>query len=123
MVNSKQKGKRGELLWAHWLKDHGCCSARRSQQFNGGEGLSDVLCEELSKFAHEVKFVENLNLQKAMDQSIRDAKGKFIPIVAHKRKCTEWLVTMRAEDWIKLARIFQRFEINVLATDIVDNKV
>jgi hypothetical protein len=40
-----------------------------------------------------------------MDQSIRDARKAMkdeVPIVAHKRSNCEWLVTMRACDFLKL---------------------
>lgn len=50
MINSKRKGKVGELEVVNLLKDKGL-SARRTQQFNGKtDGTSDVLCEEWYNF-------------------------------------------------------------------------
>lgn len=37
-----------------------------------------------------------------MTQAVRDSHGKEIPIVAHRKNHTEWLITMKAEDWFKL---------------------
>jgi len=36
-----------------------------------------------------------------MAQAVGDAGGKT-PVVAHKRNRGDWLVTMRADDWLKL---------------------
>lgn len=98
---SKNKGKRRELEFAHFLQERGCPSARRTQQFNG-KGESDVVCEELPFIHIEVKGEEKLNVHKAMDQAILEC-GSLIPIVAHKKSNKEWLVYMRGEDWVKMA--------------------
>lgn len=98
-MNSRDKGKRGELEWAHYLQGRGV-ETRRGQQFNGLEG-EDVVSALPVHF--EVKRVERLNVSEAMVQAARDAKDK-IPVVAHRKNREEWLVTMRAEDWLKLLR-------------------
>ena len=36
-----------------------------------------------------------------MKQSIEDGKEKT-PVVAHRKNNKEWLITMRAEDWIRM---------------------
>lgn len=102
-MNSCQKGKRGERAWRDELRAAGYLKARRGQQFSGGKESPDVVVEELPWLHNEVKCVERLNIQEAMDQSIRDATTKT-PIVAHKRNNCEWLVTMRAEDFFKFLR-------------------
>lgn len=74
MINSKRKGKVGELEVVNLLKEKGL-TARRTQQFSGkADGTSDVLCEELSNFHIEVKRDEHLNIEKALQQSIRDSE-------------------------------------------------
>lgn len=98
-INSKNKGKRGELEFAKLCKEHGY-DCRRSQQFAGMNGDADVV--GLNGIHIEVKRVENLNISKAMEQSIRDNKNNDIPIVAHRKNNEEWLITMKAEDWFKL---------------------
>ena len=39
-----------------------------------------------------------------MKQSIRDARPGEVPIVAHRKNRTDWLVTMTYDDWIALYR-------------------
>ena len=94
-VNSRAKGARGEREFSNWLKSHGHEEVRRGQQYAGIEG-EDVV--GLDGIHIEVKRVEALNIDKAMDQSIRDSQDK-IPIVAHRKNGREWLITMRVEDW------------------------
>ena len=101
-MNSREKGKRGERQWRDELRANGY-DARRGQQFSGSPDSPDVVCEELSWIHFEVKSVEKLNVQDAMDQARRDAIGK-VPIVAHKRNFREWLVTMTAEVFFRFLR-------------------
>ena len=100
MTNSRNKGKVGELEWVHFLKDHGI-NARRSQQFCGTSGDADVISD--LPFHWEVKRVEKLNIDNAMEQAIRDTQGN-IPVVAHRKNRKEWLCTLRAEDLLSLIR-------------------
>ena len=98
-MNSRQKGKRGELEAAHLLREYGF-EARRGQQFSGANGDPDVV--GLPGIHLEVKRVEKLNLEAAMQQSITDARINEIPIVMHRKNRGQWLVTMTFEDWMKL---------------------
>ena len=100
MINSKNKGRVGEREFAKFLRTHGFSEARRGQQYSGIEG-EDVI--GLPGYHVEVKRVERLNILDAMNQSIRDADNQ-IPIVAHRKNRTPWLVTMRAEDFLELVR-------------------
>ena len=100
-INSKDKGKRGELELAHKLQDYGY-DARRSQQYAGINNDADVV--GLPYIHCEVKRVEKLNLYDAMSQSIHDAKDNEKPAVFHRKNHCDWLVTMRLEDWIELYR-------------------
>ena len=97
-MNSRNKGKVGEREWAEWLRSHGF-EARRGVQYHGGPDSPDVVCRELQHH-FEVKRVEALNVTAAMEQAKGDAAPGRVPVVAHRRNRTEWLVTMRAEDWI-----------------------
>lgn len=103
-MNSRAKGQRGERLWRDQLRDAGFHKAQRGQQFQGSPDSPDVQCPELPAIHFEVKFVEALNIWNAMAQAERDAGVAKIPVVAHKRKRSGWLVTMRAEDWLNLIR-------------------
>lgn len=101
---SRDKGKRGERLWAAVCRDHGFIDARRAAQYSGMEGqAADVV--GLPGIHIEVKFVEHLNLRDAMDQSLRDAAvaGRDeVAIVAHKKNRCGWMVTMNADDFFRL---------------------
>ena len=103
-VNSKRKGKDGELELARKLREHGY-DVRRSVQYNGKEedGQADLL--GLPGIHVECKRTERLNLYDAVGQAQRDSKGKNqIPVVFHRKNCCPWLVTMYVWDWFKLYR-------------------
>jgi len=102
-INSRAKGARGERAWRDALRAAGY-DARRGQQFAGGTDSPDVICEELHKFHFEVKCVEALNLENAMNQARRDAGDQKRPIVAHKKNGKGWLVSMPAEVFFQLLR-------------------
>ena len=104
-MNSRQKGKRGELEWAAVCRKHGY-DCRRTAQYCGNTGdAADVV--GLKDVHQEVKRVERLNLSDAMSQASRDAKPLEIPIVAHRRNNEGWMVTMKAEHWFDLYRAWE----------------
>lgn len=101
-MNSKRKGKAGELDWARFCREHGY-DCRRTAQYCGNTGdASDVV--GLPGIHQEVKRVERLCIEDAMAQAMRDSRGTALPIVAHRKNNHEWLVTMRADDWFDLYR-------------------
>ncbi len=99
-INSRRKGKQGELEWAKFCRDEGY-EVRRGQQYSGIGGAD---CVGLPGIHQEVKRVETLNIEQALQQSTRDAKEREIPIVAHRKNGEKWKVTMWAEDWFRLYR-------------------
>lgn len=101
-INSRAKGAAGEREWASYCREQGF-DARRGQQFKGTADSPDVVSESMSMFHAEVKRVEKLQLQDAMDKAIAEA-GDKIPYVAHRRNRCNWLVTVRADDFFKLVR-------------------
>ncbi len=101
-MNSREKGKRGERQWRDELRANGYM-ARRGQQFSGSPDSPDVVCDELGWLHFEVKAVERLNIEDAMDQARRDAGAKT-PVVAHRRNFRRWLVTMGAETFFQFLR-------------------
>lgn len=121
-MNSREKGKRGERAWRDELRAAGF-TARRGQQFAGGVESPDVICAELDWIHFEVKCVERLNIEQAMEQARTEChlspalspKGgegdgqstKKVPVVAHKRSRRAWLVTMEAELFFQLVREFE----------------
>ncbi|MGE4274093.1 MAG: hypothetical protein AB7E31_14725 [Desulfitobacterium sp.] len=104
MVNSRDKGARGEREFAEICREHGYDESRRGQQFSGIEG-EDIV--GLPGIHVEVKRVEALNIEKAMAQSIRDAKEDQLPIVAHRKNRHEWLITMTAEKWFEIYKVWE----------------
>ena len=102
-MNVRQKGKRGERLWRDELNAFGFTgSFRGAQQYMGG-GVEnpDVVCPTLPDIHWEVKFTESLNVRKAMEQAINDSEGQKTPIVAWKKNNADWLVVMKADDFLK----------------------
>lgn len=101
-MNSKRKGKAGELEFSRLCREQGY-DCRRTAQYCGNTGdAADVT--GLPGIHVEVKRVERLNVSEAMGQAIRDARPGEIPVVAHRRDRHPWLVTMRLEDWFELYR-------------------
>ena len=100
-MNSRQKGKRGELELAHILKSYGY-EARRGQQYCGANGDADVI--GLPGIHIEVKRVERLDLYGAMEQAERDARENEIPTVFTRKNNKNWLVCMRFEDFMGMYR-------------------
>lgn len=125
-MNSKRKGKVGELEWAKLCRDHGY-EVRRTQQYAGGtEESAD--CVGLPYIHQEVKRVEKLNIDEAIEQARVDSfnwtegtRGDenlkdILPIVAHRRNGKRWKVTMYAEDWFKL---YKEWEANKAIEKII----
>ena len=98
VINSRQKGAKGERELANKLKEYGY-NCRRGQQFSGLEG-EDVV--GLDYIHIECKRVEKLNIDEALKQARRDAKDNQMPAVFHRKNGKKWKVTMDLEDWIKL---------------------
>jgi Holliday junction resolvase len=101
-MNSREKGKRGERQWRDELRAQGF-QARRGQQFSGSPESPDVVSDDLPWIHFEVKAVERLNIEDAMEQARRDCGGK-VPVVAHRRNFRAWLVTMTADVFFKFLR-------------------
>ena len=98
-MNSRQKGKTGELELSHKLQEYGY-ETRRSVQYNGKDGQADVV--GLPNIHIECKRVEKLNLYDAIEQAKRDAKDGNLPAVFHRKNRHNWLVTMELEDFMEI---------------------
>lgn len=102
-MNSRSKGKRGELEFAHYLTAYGF-PARRGQQFSGGKDSPDVVCEALPGIHWEVKRTEAGNPYNWLEQAIEDAGANKIPAVAHRRSGRAWMAIVPMEDFLNLVR-------------------
>ena len=98
-MNSRRKGKNGELEIAKILRSYGY-DTRRGQQYSGANGDADVV--GVPGMHLEIKRVEKLNIDAAMEQSIRDALKDETPVVMHRKNGKKWLVTMRLDDWMMM---------------------
>jgi hypothetical protein len=110
-VNSNLKGKRGERelaakcrkLWPSLAEE-----LKRGCQNKGGSDSPDVI--GLPGFHIEVKRVQALNLDAAMEQAATDSEGKKIPMVAHRRNRKRWKVTLYLDDVPEAVRAFTQIE-------------
>ena len=97
-INSRAKGAKGERELANLISDRGY-KCIRGQQRSGLE-QADVI--GLDYIHIECKRVENLNLDKAMEQSIRDRKAGEMATVFHRKNNQKWKVTIGFEDFMTL---------------------
>lgn len=105
---SRNRGKRGERLWCSFCREQGY-DVHRTAQYRGNTGAAGDV-EGLSYIHCEVKYVQALNIAKAMEQSESDADAAGndeFPIVASKRTKEPWLLTMRALDWISMIGLYE----------------
>lgn len=105
-MNSRRKGKTGELALVRKLKEYGY-DVRRSQQYAGINSDADVV--GIDHLHIEAKYRQNGHGQtyEWLDQAKREARPDEIPVVMHKKvskeyRGNEWLVTMTLEDFITI---------------------
>lgn len=101
--SSKARGKRGELSLVHALRDAGFTEARRTAQYCGKAGTSEVV--GIEGLHVEVKNQERLNIWSALAQSQRDTEADGngdIPAIFFKRNRSGWYVALPLPNFIKL---------------------
>lgn len=105
-MNSRNKGKRGELALVKKLKEYGY-DVRRSQQYAGINNDADVV--GIDHLHIECKYTANGHgsLYDWLAQSSRDSKADEVPIVMHKKvsasdRNNDWLVTLSLDDFMNL---------------------
>jgi hypothetical protein len=103
-VNSRSKGKRGELEAAKALTRVLGCTARRGQQFSGGGDSPDVV-HSIDGMHVEVKRTERFNLYDALDQAKQDAADESVPVVMHRRNRCPWVVVVELDRLPELVAI------------------
>ena len=104
--SQRDKGARTERRFRDLLREMGLDpeTTYRACQYSGKapKGSSaDIYCEELDDFYIEVKGVERLNIWGAYTTAKQDSGGK-IPFVAHTKNQFPFLVTLSAEDFIRI---------------------
>lgn len=112
-INSRAKGCVGERELSHeikrvmgWMGIQ--TEANRTAQHCGDSGDSDVLIHQLPQVFAEVKRVERLNVQEAMDKAAKQAEvaGK-IPVLFHRRNRHPWLVTLKLDQLPAFAEMLE----------------
>lgn len=131
MINSKQKGKRGEREFAAFCREQGY-DCRRTQQYCGNTGdASDVV--GLPGIHIEVKRPKQITygyIVDALQQAERDSKEGELPIVAYKEDYGKWHIAMYTHRFYQLYRsvndalwskgimpIYGQTPVNMLAED------
>lgn len=99
-MNSRRKGKQGELELAKFLREHGYTDAHRGQQFKGGGDSPDVV--GIPGVHLECKRVEKGSLYDWLAQAQQDAAAGAMPVVAHRRSRKEWVAILSLTDFLKL---------------------
>ena len=112
-MNSKSKGKRGELELVEALRTAGYDNARRSAQYCGNTGEApDVVGMEGLHI--ECKRREQIQDEAFLQQAEKEAKKGLIPIVMYRRSREQWKVCLRLNVfmaiWSELTEL-QRYKI------------
>lgn len=98
-MNSKRKGKEGELALAQFLRSQGF-AARRGQQFSGTPDSPDIVSDFPAHI--ECKVTECLQLRKAVAQAQNDSGGKPW-VIFHKWNRGDWIAIMPGKRACELA--------------------
>lgn len=101
MINSRDKGKRGELEVAEILRDNGFPNARRGQQYKGGVESPDVV--GMDGIHLEVKRREATEVWGWLEQAEADA-GDEIPVVVHRKNGKKWIAILPFTWFIEIVK-------------------
>lgn len=100
-MNSRAKGKVGELELAAFLRENGFEDAKRGVQYRGGGDSPDVV--GIAGFHVECKRVEAGNLYSWLDQASADSAGTGrVPLVAHRRNRRQWVAILPLDEFLKI---------------------
>lgn len=97
MVNSRSKGKRGELMASKELVRLFGCEARRAQQYCGEAGDADIITS-MEGLHFEVKNVERFSLHSALEQAESDKRYSEMPVVLFKKNRKKWVAVCYLDD-------------------------
>ena len=101
-LDSRNKGKNGELELAAFLRDHGV-TARRGRQYSGGTDSPDIV-HSLPGIHLECKRCEKGNVYNWLYQATDDCIDGLVPIVAHRRNRKHWIAILDLDDLLELIK-------------------
>lgn len=108
-INSRKKGKTGELEACQVLRDLFGWVARRTQQYSGwhpNNDSPDIVCDQTPSVFWEIKRAERLCVPKAMQVAVKQA-GRKLPALLHRQSRSEWLLTIRLSDLPRLCHAYE----------------
>ena len=95
-MNSRQKGKRGELELAQALRTAGYANARRSAQYCGNTGEAPDITG-VEGLHIECKRREQIQDEAFIQQAEKEAKKGTVPVVMYRRSREKWKVCLRLD--------------------------
>lgn len=101
-MNSRRKGKDGELELAALLRDYGF-DARRGRQYQGGDDSPDIV-HSIPGIHLECKRCERGNPYDWLAQADAECPIEAIPVVAHRRSRQQWIAMLDLGDFLSLIR-------------------
>ncbi len=109
-LNSRRKGKVGELSAVADLKQLFGWTGRRTQQRTGwSDGNSpDIEIDQTPTIFWEIKRVEALNVPRALALAVRQC-GRRCPVLMHRpnRSINGWMLTIRLTDLPRLVHAYE----------------
>jgi len=112
-LNSRMKGKVGELEAAMALRQLFNFTTRRSQQHSGCADSADLQVDQTPTLWWEIKRVERLNIANTMTKAVEQS-GDRTPVVMHRpnRFKDGWMITIKLSDLPALMQAFQDSQTN-----------
>ncbi len=102
MVNSRAKGKRGELEFINQhLRPYWPDACRNIDQF--GSDKRD--CLNVAGVHWQIKRTERLDMWGALAQAHDEAASTDLPVVAFRRNRSNWFCTLEASELVALLRL------------------
>jgi hypothetical protein len=109
-VNSRRKGKDGELSAVAALKELFGWTGRRTQQRTGwSDGNSpDIEIDQTPSIFWEIKRVEALCVPRALSLAVKQC-GRRCPVLMHRpnRSPNGWMITIRLNDLPRLVHAYE----------------
>ena len=109
-LNSRAKGKNGELDLCQTLRALFGWACRRTQQYSGwsrGGSSPDIEIDQMPDLFVECKRVQALNVPRALSIAVAQC-GRRCPVVMHRpnRSPNGWMVTVRLTDLPRLCHAY-----------------